>query len=51
MWASVVPQLKEKIINEIKVYLLKSLEVVYTVNEKKLCVPIFAQLLVKIGRA
>lgn len=41
----VVPQLKEKIVNELKVYLSKSLEHIYTDNEKNIYVPIFAQVI------
>lgn len=36
-------------LTEVKVYLLKSLGNAYTVNEKKLYVPIFAQVIHKAG--
>ncbi|NOU85306.1 TetR family transcriptional regulator [Paenibacillus sp. LMG 31460] len=41
----VLPQLKEKILNELKIYLSKSLEHIYTDNEKNMYVPIFAQVI------
>ncbi|WP_342480180.1 TetR/AcrR family transcriptional regulator [Paenibacillus sp. FSL L8-0340] len=41
----VVPQLKEKIVNELKEYLSKSLEDIYTDDEKNIYVPIFAQVI------
>ncbi|WP_339314570.1 TetR/AcrR family transcriptional regulator [Paenibacillus sp. FSL R10-2734] len=41
----VVPQLKEKIINELKVYLSKALENIYGDNEKNFYVPIIAQVI------
>ncbi|WP_438490955.1 TetR/AcrR family transcriptional regulator [Paenibacillus sp. IHBB 3054] len=41
----VVPQLKEKIVNELKEYLSKSLEDIYTADEKNIYVPIFAQVI------
>lgn len=37
----VLPQLKEKILNELKVYLSKSLENMYSDNEKKKCSCLF----------
>ncbi|WP_233476260.1 hypothetical protein [Paenibacillus sonchi] len=40
----VLPQMKEKMLNELKVFLLKSLEHVYTDNEKNMFFPIFAQI-------
>jgi hypothetical protein len=39
----VVPQLKEKIVNELIAYLSKSLDNIYTDIEKNIYVPIFAQ--------
>lgn len=41
----VLPQMKEKILNELKVFLLKSLEHIYTDDEKNIYVPIFAQII------
>lgn len=41
----VLPQMKEKILNELKVFLSKSLEHIYTDNEKNMFVPIFAQII------
>lgn len=41
----VVPQLKEKAVNELKVYLSKSLEHIYTDEEMKIYVPIYAQVI------
>lgn len=41
----VLPQMKEKILNELKAYLSKSLEQMYTDNEKNMFVPIFAQII------
>lgn len=41
----VLPQMKEKILNELKVFLSKSLEQKYTENEKNMFVPIFAQII------
>lgn len=41
----VVPQLKEKMVNELKVYLSKGLAHIYTDNEKDMYVPIFAQVI------
>lgn len=41
----VVPQLKEKIVNELKLYLSKGLEDIYTDNEREMYVPIFAQVI------
>ncbi|WP_379144698.1 TetR/AcrR family transcriptional regulator [Paenibacillus sp. sgz500992] len=41
----VIPQLKEKIVNELKEYLSKSLEDIYTDDEKNIYVPIFAQVI------
>ncbi|WP_054028784.1 TetR family transcriptional regulator [Bacillus sp. FJAT-28004] len=41
----VVPQLKEKIINELIAYLSKSLDNIYTDIEKNIYVPIFAQVI------
>lgn len=41
----VVSQLQEKIVTELKAYLLKSLENKYTDNEKNIYVPIFAQVI------
>ncbi|WP_337099894.1 TetR/AcrR family transcriptional regulator [Paenibacillus sp. YIM B09110] len=41
----VVPQLKEKIINELKAYLSKSLDNSYADTEKNLYVPIYAQVI------
>lgn len=40
-----LPQMKEKILNELKVFLSKSLEHMYTDNEKNMFVPIFAQII------
>lgn len=40
-----LPQMKEKILNELKVFLSKSLEQKYTENEKNMFVPIFAQII------
>ncbi|GIO45667.1 TetR/AcrR family transcriptional regulator [Paenibacillus azoreducens] len=41
----VLPQMKEKILNELKAYLSKSLEQMYTDNEKNMFVSIFAQII------
>ncbi|WP_260845604.1 TetR/AcrR family transcriptional regulator [Paenibacillus sp. Y412MC10] len=41
----VLPQMKEKIINELKAFLSKSLEHIFTDNEKNMFVPIFAQII------
>lgn len=41
----VVPQLKEKAVNELKVFLSQSLEYIYTDDEKNIYVPIFAQII------
>lgn len=41
----VLPQMKEKILNELKIFLSKSLEQKYTENEKNMFVPIFAQII------
>lgn len=41
----VLPQMKEKILNELKVFLSKSLEPIYSDNEKNMFVPIFAQII------
>jgi AcrR family transcriptional regulator len=41
----VLPQLKEKIVNELKMYLSKSLENLYTDMEKNFYVPIFANII------
>ncbi|GGD81271.1 TetR family transcriptional regulator [Paenibacillus nasutitermitis] len=41
----VVPQLKEKITNELKAYLSKSLDHIYTETEKNMYVAIFAQII------
>ncbi|MFS0855853.1 TetR/AcrR family transcriptional regulator [Paenibacillus taichungensis] len=41
----VLPQMKEKIINELKVFLSKSLKHMYTDNETNMFVPIFAQII------
>lgn len=41
----VVPQLKEKAVNELKVFLSQSLEYIYTDDEKNIYVPIFAQVI------
>lgn len=40
-----LPQMKEKILNELKIFLSKSLEHIYTENEKNMFVPIFAQII------
>ncbi|MGG4108928.1 TetR/AcrR family transcriptional regulator [Paenibacillus lautus] len=41
----VLPQMQEKILNELKAFLSKSLEQMYTDNEKNMFVPIFAQII------
>ncbi|WMT41760.1 TetR/AcrR family transcriptional regulator [Paenibacillus sp. D2_2] len=41
----VVPQMKDKILNELKVFLSQSLEHIYTNDEKNIYVPIFAQVI------
>lgn len=41
----VLPQMREKILNELKAFLSKSLEQMYTDNEKNMFVPIFAQII------
>ncbi|MET3544896.1 AcrR family transcriptional regulator [Paenibacillus favisporus] len=41
----VLPQMKEKILNELKAFLSKSLEHIFTDNEKNMFVPIFAQII------
>ncbi|RJE90408.1 TetR/AcrR family transcriptional regulator [Paenibacillus sp. 1011MAR3C5] len=41
----VLPQMKEKILKELKVYLSKSMEHIYTDSEKNMFVPIFAQII------
>lgn len=41
----VLPQMKEKILDELKIFLSKSLEQKYTENEKNMFVPIFAQII------
>ncbi|ULL14863.1 TetR/AcrR family transcriptional regulator [Paenibacillus sp. H1-7] len=41
----VLPQMQEKILNELRVFLSKSLEHIYTDNEKNMFVPIFAQII------
>lgn len=41
----VVPKLKEKIVNELKIYLSKSLENIYSDIEKNIYVPIFANII------
>ncbi|WP_136605678.1 TetR/AcrR family transcriptional regulator [Paenibacillus dokdonensis] len=41
----VLPQMQEKILNELKSFLSKSLEQMYTDNEKNMFVPIFAQII------
>lgn len=41
----VLPQMKEKILNELKAFLSKSLEQTYSDNEKNMFVPIFAQII------
>lgn len=41
----VLPQMKEKILNELKAFLSKSLEHIYTDDEKNMFVPIFAQII------
>lgn len=42
-WA--LPQMKEKILNELKIFLSKSLDHKYSDNEKDMFVPIFAQII------
>ncbi|RAV21474.1 TetR/AcrR family transcriptional regulator [Paenibacillus contaminans] len=41
----VLPQMKEKILKELKVFLSKSLEQICTDNEKNMFVPVFAQVI------
>ncbi|MFU1794926.1 TetR/AcrR family transcriptional regulator [Paenibacillus azoreducens] len=41
----VLPQMKKKILNELKAFLSKSLEHIYTDDEKNMFVPIFAQII------
>ncbi|PWW08616.1 TetR family transcriptional regulator [Paenibacillus cellulosilyticus] len=41
----VVPQLKDKAVNELKAYLTRSMEQILTADEKSMYVPIFAQMI------
>ncbi|MFE6074033.1 TetR/AcrR family transcriptional regulator [Paenibacillus sp. NPDC057886] len=45
----VIPQLKEKIINELKLYLFKSIDNQFTDMEKDLYIPIYAQIIHEAG--